>query len=77
MFNHKGEQSIDFIGKVGTVVAGIRQNKIGQIEIKHEGDVIRVYAKSMTDEEYKAGAQVIILEASADEKFYLVQSYNL
>ncbi|MGN7783536.1 hypothetical protein ACTJIJ_03380 [Niabella sp. 22666] len=77
MFNHKGEQSIDFIGKVGTVVAGIRQNKIGQIEIKHESDVIRVYAKSMTDEEYKTGEQVIILEASSDEKFYLVQSYNL
>ncbi len=77
MFNHKGEQSIDFVGKVGTVVAGIKQDKIGQIEIKHESDVLRVYAKSMTDDEYKAGEQVIILEASPDAKFYFVQSYNL
>ncbi|MCH5596904.1 OB-fold-containig protein [Niabella ginsengisoli] len=77
MFNHKGEESIDFIGKVGAVVATVKTDKIGQIEIKHQGDVIRVYAKSMTEEEYKAGEQVIILEASPDQKFYLVQSYNL
>lgn len=77
MFNHKGEQSIDFIGKVGTVIATVRPDKIGQIEIKIDGDVIRTYAKSMTDEIYSAGQEVIILEAAADQKFYFVQSYNL
>ena len=77
VFNHKGEESIDFIGKVGSVVATVKYDKIGQIEIKNAGDVIRVYAKSITNETYSPGQQVIILEAAADQKFYLVQSYNL
>jgi len=77
VFNHKGEESIDFIGKVGAVTSVVRPDKIGQIEIKHNGDVIRVYARSIDQETHQPGRQVIILEASPDQKFYLVQSYNL
>lgn len=77
VFNHKGEESIDFIGKVGAVTSVIKPDKLGQIELRHNGDVIRVYARSIDQEIYSIGQQVIILESTPDRKFYLVQSYNL
>ncbi|GAB3006619.1 hypothetical protein GCM10027051_02530 [Niabella terrae] len=77
VFNHKGEESIDFIGKVGAVYSVVKPDKLGQIEIRNQGDVIRVYAKSIDHEIYEPGSQVIILEASPDQKFFFVQSYNL
>ncbi|UJP66061.1 OB-fold-containig protein [Mongoliitalea daihaiensis] len=76
-FNHKGEKAIDFIGKTGKVIAPIGKDKIGQIEIQLEGDVIKVYAKSIDDELIKFNETVIILEESLDKKYYLAQKFQL
>lgn len=76
-FNHKGEIAIDFIGKTGRVVSPIGKDKIGQIEIQIEGDVIKVYAKSIDDDFIKFNETVIILEESLDKKYYLAQKYQL
>lgn len=76
-FNHKGEEAIDFIGKTGKVVAPMGKDKIGQVEIQVNTDVIKVYAKSMDGEFIKFDETVIILEESPDKKYYLAQKYQL
>ena len=76
MFNHKGEVEIDFIGKVGRVTSPMTQEKLGQIEIQLTEDVLKVYAKSLEDENIPFGETVMILEESVDKKYYLVQKYQ-
>lgn len=76
VFNHKGEQEIDFIGKVGRVTSPMSQVRLGQIEIQLAEDVLKVYAKSLENEEILFGETVMILEESVDKKFYLVQKYQ-
>lgn len=76
-FNHKGELAIDFIGKTGRVVSPLGIDKIGQIEIQLQDNVIKVYAKSIDDEFIKFNDTVIILEESLDKKYYLAQKYQL
>lgn len=75
-FNHKGEQEIDFVGKVGRVTSPMNQSRLGQIEIQLSEDVLKVYAKSLENEEISFGETVMILEESVDKKYYLVQKYQ-
>ncbi|WP_375578295.1 hypothetical protein ABWH96_14810 [Marivirga tractuosa] len=74
-FNHKGEVAIDFIGKTGKVLAPIGFDKIGQLEIQVNGDVIKVYAKSIDEEQVPFNETVIIIEESPDKKYFLAQKY--
>lgn len=76
-FNHKGEVAIDFIGKTGKVLSPIGFDKIGQIEIQVNGDVIKVYAKSIDEQLVPFNETVIILEESQDKKYFLAQKYQL
>ncbi len=76
-FNHKGEVAIDFIGKTGKVLSPIGFDKIGQIEIQVNGDVIKIYAKSIDQQLVAFNETVIILEESKDKKYFLAQKYQL
>jgi hypothetical protein len=76
-FNHKGEVAIDFIGKTGKVLSPIGFDKIGQLEIQVNGDVIKVYAKSIDEQLVAFNETVIILEESPDKKYFLAQKYPL
>ncbi|ADR20034.1 hypothetical protein MATR_23590 [Marivirga tractuosa] len=74
-FNHKGEVAIDFIGKTGKVLSPIGFDKIGQLEIQVNGDIIKVYAKSIDEQLVAFNETVIILEESPDKKYFLAQKY--
>lgn len=74
-FNHKGEVAIDFIGKTGKVLSPIGADKIGQLEIQVNDDVIKVYAKSIDEAQVPFNETVIILEESPDKKYFLAQKY--
>ncbi|WP_194778461.1 OB-fold-containig protein [Pararhodonellum marinum] len=76
-FNHKGEEAIDFIGKTGKVISPMGKEKIGQVEISIENDVIRIYAKSIDGDFILFNDTVIILEESSDKKYFLAQKYQL
>lgn len=76
MFNHKGEEPIDFIGKTGKVLSPMSDERLGQIEIFVSNDVIKVYAKSIDGESIQYNETVIILEESPDKKFFFVQKYQ-
>lgn len=76
MFNHKGEEPIDFIGKTGRVLSPMSGERLGQLEIFVLNDIIKVYAKSIDGESIQYNDTVIILEESPDKKFFFVQKYQ-
>jgi membrane protein implicated in regulation of membrane protease activity len=76
MFNHKGEEPIDFIGKTGRVLSPMSNDRLGQLEIFVVNDVIKVCAKSIDGEPIQYNETVIILEESPDKKFFFVQKYQ-
>ena len=74
--NHKGEPEIDFLGRRCSVVSAIAHDKIGQVELTVNGDPIKIYAKSNTEEKLVAGQQAVIVGESEDRKFYLVEKFE-
>ncbi|WP_417367999.1 hypothetical protein [Flavobacterium beibuense] len=74
--NHKGEPEIDFLGRRCSVVSAIANDKIGQVELTVNGDPIKIYAKSNTEEKLVAGQQAVIVGESEDRKFYLVEKFE-
>ena len=74
--NHKGEPEIDFLGRRCTVLTSISPGKTGQIELTVNGDPIKLYARSNTEEVIAAGGQAVIVGESADKKYYLVEKFD-
>lgn len=74
--NHKGEPEIDFLGRRCNVLTSISQDKTGQIELTVNGDPMKLYARSNTEEVIAAGGQAVIVGESADKKYYLVEKFD-
>lgn len=74
--NHKGEPEIDFLGRRCTVLTSVTPDKTGQLELTVNGDPIKLYARSNTDEVIAAGQQAVIVGESADKKYYLVEKFD-
>lgn len=74
--NHKGEPEIDFLGRRCTVITSISPNKTGQVELIVNGDPMKIYARSNTDEVIPAGQQAVIVGESDDKKYYLVEKFD-
>lgn len=76
LVNHKGEPEIDFLGRRCNVVTAITQNKTGMVELTINGDPIKLYARSYTDEKIMAGQQGVIIKESDDKKYYLIEKFD-
>ncbi len=74
--NHKGEPEIDFLGRRCRVVSSVSHDKTGQIELTVNGDPIKIYARSNTEEKLAAGQQAVIVGESEDKKYYLVEKFD-
>lgn len=74
--NHKGEPEIDFLGRRCRVVTSISHVKTGQVELIVNGDPMKIYARSNTDEVIPAGQQAVIVGESDDKKYYLVEKFD-
>ena len=74
--NHKGEPEIDFLGRRCTVITSVGPNKTGQLELTVNGDPIKLYARSNTEEIIAAGQQAVIVGESEDKKFYLLEKFE-
>lgn len=74
--NHKGEPEIDFLGRRCTVVSAIEQHKTGQLQLVVNGDPIKLYARSNTEEILAAGQQAVIVGESPDKKYYIVEKFD-
>jgi hypothetical protein len=74
--NHKGEPEIDFLGRRCTVLTSVTPDKTGQLELTVNGDPIKLYARSNTEDVIAAGHQAVIVGESADKKYYLVEKFD-
>lgn len=74
--NHKGEPEIDFLGRRCTVITSVGPHKTGQLQLTVNGDPIKLYARSNTDEVIAAGAQAVIVGESEDKKYYLLEKFE-
>ena len=76
MVNHKGEPEIDFLGRRCTVISAVAHDKTGQVELTVNGDPMKIYARSNTDERLTAGQQAVIVGETEDRKYYLVEKFD-
>ncbi|WP_253256219.1 hypothetical protein [Formosa algae] len=74
--NKDGDAPIDYLGRKATLLSSISEEKMGNAEVKVNGDSMSIYVKSLTGEPLPYGASILIIKRSADHNYYLVQSYN-
>ncbi|AXG73792.1 hypothetical protein DVK85_05895 [Flavobacterium arcticum] len=76
LVNHKGEPEIDFLGRRCNVITSIAQDKTGMIELIVNGDPIKLYARSNTEERITVGQQAVIVKESEDKRYYLIEKFD-
>ncbi|MEG1020707.1 MAG: DUF1449 family protein [Myroides sp.] len=69
---YNGEESIDFLGRTGTLKSTIEHNKIGILEVTIQKDVFRLNVKSQSGNRIEYGAEVMIIKA-VENNIYEVQ----
>ncbi|MDW5288018.1 hypothetical protein [Formosa sp. PL04] len=74
--NKDGDAPIDYLGRKATLLSSISQDKMGNAEVRVNGDTMSIYVKSLTGESLTYGSNILIIKRSADHNYYLVQSYN-
>jgi len=74
--NKDGDVAIDFLGRQGVLMSSISENKMGNAEVKVDGNSMSIYVKSLTGKPLTYGSNILIIKRSSDSNYYLVQSYN-
>ncbi|MCF8715595.1 hypothetical protein JM658_12235 [Joostella atrarenae] len=74
--NKDGDAPIDYLGRKATLLSSISEDKMGNAEVKVNGDTLSIYVKSLTGDPLNYGTSILIIKRSADRNFYFVQSYN-
>ena len=74
--NRKGAAKLDLIGRKGTLLSNIANDKLGSVKLFVENDPINIYAKSLNGEVISSGDDVLIIKQSQDKKFYYIQNYK-
>ena len=70
---YTGEESLEFLGRTGKMKSRIKGDNLGSLELVVQNDVIRLNVKSADGEELKYGDEVIIVDETADKKYYYVK----
>jgi len=74
-FSKKGEESIDLIGRVGTLETNIEGERIGKAKIKIESSPFIIYVKSIDGKAINSDKNIIIINQVKGDNLYLVQQY--
>lgn len=70
---YTGEDAHEFLGRTGKMKSSIQDDSIGAVEILINKDVIRLNVKSVDGSRLHYGDDVIIVNETADKKYYLVR----
>lgn len=73
---HKGEQSIDYLGRSGIVTLTVEENRLGQAEIMVNGDPLIVNIKSKKGIKIPKGSKVSVSDEGEGNRFYWVETYE-
>lgn len=74
--NKDGDAPVDYLGRKALLLSSIAEDRMGNAEVKVDGNTMSVYVKSLTGEPLDYGSSVLIIKRSADHNYYLVQTYN-
>lgn len=74
--NKDGDLPLDVIGRRGTCLSTLKDNKMGSAEVVIEGTPLSIYAKSLNGEEINYKEDILIIKQSADKNYYYVKSYT-
>ncbi|SOC79616.1 hypothetical protein SAMN06296241_1147 [Salinimicrobium sediminis] len=74
--NKDGDAPIDYLGRKALLLSTISEEKMGNAEVRVDGNSMSVYVKSLTGEALPYGSNVLIIKRSPDHNYYLVQLYN-
>lgn len=74
--NKDGDKAIDFLGRKGTSLSTIKEDKLGNAEIIVEGSPMNIYIKSNDGSPIQFRDSILIIRESDDKTFYFAQAYN-
>lgn len=74
---YNGEESIDFLGRIGTLKSTIENNKIGILELTIQNDVFRLNVKSHQGTRIEYGAEVIIIKSVENNIYEVKQNITI
>jgi len=74
--NRKGAPKLDLIGRKGTLLSNISDDKLGSVKLFVQNDPINIYAKSLNGEAIKKDNEILIIKQSEDKKFYYIKTYK-
>ncbi|WP_282051283.1 OB-fold-containig protein [Maribacter aquivivus] len=74
--NKDGDAPVDFLGRQAILLSNITEDKMGNAEVKADGNSHSIYVKSLDRKPLTYGSSVLIIKRSADHTYFLVQSYN-
>ncbi|WP_291967404.1 OB-fold-containig protein [Maribacter sp.] len=74
--NKDGDAPVDFLGRQAIMLSSISEDKLGNAEVKADGNSHSIYVKSLDRKPLPYGSSVLIIKRSADHTHFLVQSYN-
>lgn len=75
-FSHlgrNGEERLDLIGRTGTLLSNIKDDKLGSAKLFVEKSPINIYVKSLDGEPIESGQEILIIKQSRDKKFYYIK----
>ena len=74
--NKDGDAPVDFLGRQAIMLSSISEGKLGNAEVKADGNSHSIYVKSLDRKPLTYGSSVLIIKRSEDHTHFLVQSYH-
>ncbi len=69
---YEGDENLELIGRVGVLKSSIIDTKLGLAQVVINKDIISLNVKSKSGEEIPYGSQILVVDESADKKYYYV-----
>ncbi len=74
--NKDGDEPIDFLGRKGTSLSNLKDNKLGNGEVIVEGSPMSIYIKSLDGEPIQYQDSFLIIKEGDNKQFYYVKKYT-
>ncbi len=74
--NQDGDTPTEIIGRKGTCLSNISENKLGSAEVFADGNTLSINVKALKGEIIKFRSPILVIKQSDDKSFYYVQEYK-
>ncbi|MAN27916.1 MULTISPECIES: OB-fold-containig protein [Mesonia] len=74
--NKDGDKAVDYIGRRGVMLSTVSEEKMGNAEVVIDGNSYNIYVKSLDGSTIAYHQEILIINKSKDNNYFLVQIYN-